>query len=73
MVLDEILVAVYLKLLSEEDILRLIDEKPGHTELVLTGRYASKVILERADLVTEMGEIRHYFHDGLAARTGIEY
>lgn len=72
-VLDEILVAMYLKLLSEEDILRLIDEKPVCTELVLTGRYASKAVLEKADLVTEMGEIRHYFHDGLAARTGIEY
>lgn len=71
-VLDEILVAAYLKLLSEEDVLRLIDEKPGHTELILTGRYASKAVCDRAGLVTEMGEIRHYFREGLAARTGIE-
>ena len=71
-VLDEIFVATHLKLLSDKDIFRLIEERPSHTELVLTGRYASESVLQKADLVTQMDEIRHYFHDGLAARVGIE-
>lgn len=71
-VLDEIFVAAHLKLLSDKDILQLIEERPSHTELVLTGRYASESVLQKADLVTKMDEIRHYFHEGLAARIGIE-
>lgn len=71
-VLDEIFVAVHLHLLEEADVLRLFEERPRHTELILTGRYAPPSLMEKADLVTEMGEIRHYFHQGLAARVGIE-
>lgn len=71
-VLDEINVAAYLHLIEEADILRLIDEKPACTELVLTGRYASEAVRQKAGLVTEMGEIRHYYKDGLPARVGIE-
>lgn len=71
-VLDEILVAAYLHLIEEEDVLRLIDAKPERTELILTGRYASEAVLAKADLVTEMREIRHYYHDGVPARVGIE-
>lgn len=71
-VLDEILVAAYLHLVEEEDVLRLIDERPEQTELILTGRYASKAVLEQADLVTEMEEVRHYYNDGVPARVGIE-
>ena len=70
--LDEINVAAYLHLIEEADILRLIDEKPACTELVLTGRYASEAVRQKAGLVTEMGEIRHYYKDGLPARVGIE-
>ena len=71
-VLDEILVAEHLGLLAVEDLLRLMDERPEHTELVLTGRWAAEQVMQRADLVTEMGEVKHYFHAGVPARTGIE-
>ncbi len=71
-VLDEILVAAYLHLIEEEDVLRLIDEKPKHTELILTGRYAGDAVVEKADLVTEMREVRHYYNSGVPARVGIE-
>ena len=71
-VLDEILVAEHLGLLAVDDLLRLMDQRPEHTELVLTGRWAAEQVCQRADLVTEMGEVKHYFHAGLPARTGIE-
>lgn len=71
-VLDEILVAEHLGLLAVDDLLRLMDERPEHTELVFTGRWAAEQVCQRADLVTEMGEVKHYFHAGLPARTGIE-
>ncbi len=70
--IDEINVAAYMELLKDDDLLRLIEDKAAHTELVLTGRYASKAVIERADLVTEMGEIKHYYKQGVPARTGIE-
>lgn len=72
-ILDEINVAVFKKLIPLEDVLKLIDSKPEHVELVLTGRYAEDKIIERADLVTEMKEIKHYFRSGVGARIGIEH
>lgn len=69
---DEILVAVHLGLLSEEDVLSLLDVRHPSVELVLTGRCQSPKILLRADLVTEMKEVRHYFSQGIPARKGIE-
>ncbi|WP_319371637.1 cob(I)yrinic acid a,c-diamide adenosyltransferase [uncultured Ilyobacter sp.] len=71
-VLDEICVSTYFNLITEEEILHLIDIKPSETELVLTGRYAPKKVIERADLVTEMMEIKHYYSQGVMARDGIE-
>ena len=71
-VLDEINVAVDLGLLRKEEVLRLLDERPAHVELILTGRHASQEIIERADLVTEMKEIKHYYQKGVESRTGIE-
>ena len=71
-VLDEILVAQHLGLLALEDLLRLMDERPARTELVFTGRWAAGEVCRRADLVTEMGEVKHYFSAGVPARTGIE-
>jgi cob(I)alamin adenosyltransferase len=72
-VLDEINVALNLKLIQIEKVLRLIREKPVETELVLTGRKAPKEILETADLVTEMVEVKHPYNSGFKARKGIEY
>lgn len=71
-VADEIVVAAHLGLLLKEEILALLDVRPPSVELVLTGRYAWQELMERADLVTEMKEIRHYFTKGVPARRGIE-
>ncbi len=69
---DEINVAAYMNLLSVQDILSLIEQKSPHTELVLTGRYAAKEVVEAAHLVTEMTEIKHYYNIGVPSRVGIE-
>jgi cob(I)alamin adenosyltransferase len=71
-VLDEINIATHYELLTVEDVLQLIESRAPATELVLTGRYADARILERADLVTEMVERKHYYQQGVQARTGIE-
>lgn len=71
-ILDEINVATYFKLFTAEDILELIDNKPDYVELILTGRYCPYEVINRADLVTEMVEINHYYHKGVQARKGIE-
>ena len=71
-ILDEINVALDLGLVDTETVLRLMDERPKHVELVLTGRYVPPEIIERADLVTEMVEIKHYYEQGIQARMGIE-
>ena len=71
-ILDELLVAVDFGLVPVEDVLQLISLRPPHVELVLTGRNAHPAIMDAADLVTEMREVKHYFHKGVAARRGIE-
>ena len=60
------------KLVSEADLIDLIDARPPHVELVLTGRNAPAGVIERADLVTEMRPVKHYFEKGVPARKGIE-
>ncbi|MRI58650.1 MAG: cob(I)yrinic acid a,c-diamide adenosyltransferase [Epsilonproteobacteria bacterium] len=70
-VLDEIIVALGFGLLRKEQVLRLFEI--GRCELVLTGRGATKELIDRADLVTEMKKIKHYFDKGVAAREGIEF
>ncbi len=73
LILDEINVAVDYNLVSLEQVLNLIHNKPKDMELVLTGRYAHPEIIKNADLVTEMVEIRHYYAEkGIDARDGIE-
>jgi cob(I)alamin adenosyltransferase len=72
-ILDEANVALDLKLISLDTVLELIRNKPKHVELVLTGRYAPREIIEIADLVTEMREVKHPFDKGFPARKGIEY
>ena len=71
-ILDEICICPYFKLITPEEILELIEIKPKKTELVLTGRYAPSEVMEKADLVTEMREIKHYYSKGVLARDGIE-
>ncbi len=73
LILDELCNAVYFELITEEDALSLLDAKRADQELVLTGRNATEKLIERADLVTEMREIKHPFKQGIKARKGIEY
>ncbi len=73
LVLDEINVALDFGLVKLEQVLELLEKKPEDMELVLTGRYAHPEIVKRADLVTEMVEVRHYYAEkGVDARDGIE-
>jgi cob(I)alamin adenosyltransferase len=71
-ILDEIIVAVDYGLIPLSDLLRLLDTKPNGVELILTGRNARPEILEKADLVTEMVEQKHYYRKGVSAREGVE-
>jgi len=71
-ILDEINIATHYGLISVQDVIDLIACRAPGVELVLTGRYADERILEHADLVTEMVERRHYYQQGVQARTGIE-
>jgi len=72
-ILDEILTAIFYGLVEINELLNLINDKPENIELVLTGRYAPREIIDRADLVTEMLEIKHPYSKGIQARKGIEY
>ena len=71
-ILDEVNVAVHFNLLSAADVLSIIDERPASVELVLTGRCAPPSVIRRADLVTEMKEVKHYYQRNVPARRGIE-
>jgi cob(I)alamin adenosyltransferase len=71
-ILDEINVALYFNLLSEKQVHDFLDKKPDGVEIVMTGRYSPPSFIDRADLVTEMNEKKHYFNTGIQARKGIE-
>ena len=71
-ILDEVNCAVDFNLISVDDLLALIQDKPKGVELILTGRGAPDEILEAADLVTEMREVKHYYAAGVDGRVGIE-
>ena len=71
-ILDEINVAVWFDLIAAEDVLELLNERPKHIEFILTGRRAPKALMEIADLVSDVKEIKHYYNQGVKARTGIE-
>lgn len=72
-VLDELAISLSLGLVSKEDVERLILACGEDKEIVITGRNAPDWLIERADLVTEMKCIKHYFNRGIKARRGIEY
>jgi cob(I)alamin adenosyltransferase len=72
-ILDEINYAVNLNLISVDDVLNLIKTKPQDIDLVLTGNYAKEEVIEIADLVTEMKEIKHPFQKGIKAKKGIDF
>jgi cob(I)alamin adenosyltransferase len=72
LILDEANIATLYKLFSVDELLDLIKEKPDDMELIITGRRADQRIIDIADLVTEMKEIKHYYQNGVMARAGIE-
>ena len=71
-ILEEANVAVALGLISARSLLDLVTSRPEHIEVVITGRNASPEIVAAADLVTEMKAVKHYYHNGVRARVGIE-
>jgi cob(I)alamin adenosyltransferase len=73
LVLDEINIAVRDGFVKEEDVLSLLDAKPDKLELVLTGRGVTEKIIEKADLVSEVREVKHPYSRGIISRKGIEY
>ena len=72
-ILDEINYAVDMKLASVNDVLNIISTKPPELDLILTGNHAKSKIIEIADLVTEMKEIKHPFKSGIKAKKGIDF
>jgi cob(I)alamin adenosyltransferase len=73
LILDEIGIALHYGLVDTAEVLALVRDKPAGLELVLTGRRLPDEILQAADLVTEMREVKHYYARGVPARRGIEY
>lgn len=71
-ILDEANITTHFGLISVDDLLALIDVKPPGVELIFTGRKADPRLIDRADLVTEMREVKHYYQNGVEARKGIE-
>jgi len=71
-ILDEAIVAIYFKLIATRELIEIIKAKPQNVELILTGRYCPTEIIELADLVTEMKEVKHYYQKGIKSRKGIE-
>ncbi len=72
-ILDELNIALFYHLLPLNEVLNVINNYPNSPELVITGRYAPPEIIEKADLVTEMKEVKHYYRKGIEARKGIEW
>lgn len=72
LIMEEANIAVMMGLLSVQDLVGIIVNKPEELELVITGRGAHHHIIEIADLVTEMRQVKHYFQKGIEARVGIE-
>lgn len=72
-ILDEILVAIDFRLVKASELCRILELKPFRTHVILTGRYAHAALMEKADVITEMNEIRHPFQQGMKAQVGIEF
>jgi len=71
-IMEEGNVAAMCGLFPVDEILAIMTQKPGDVELVITGRGADARVIDKADLVTEMKAVKHYYEDGVAARVGIE-
>jgi cob(I)alamin adenosyltransferase len=71
-ILDELCIALYFKLFSVQVVIDYFFSKKHNAEIVITGRYCPEEMIERADLVTEMKEIKHYFNQGVSSRDGFD-
>lgn len=72
-ILDELNVVLFYDFLTEQDVRQVLDRRPEGAEIVITGRYAPEWLIDAADLVTEMREVKHPSANGVGARKGIEY
>ncbi len=73
LILDEIMAALQYDIVSLTDVIDLLDAKPEGTEIILTGRNVPDELANRAHLISEVKDIKHYFDDGVPARKGIEF
>lgn len=71
-ILDELTIALHYGLLTVREVLEALDRRHPSAEIVITGRYAPQELIDRADLVTEMREIKHYYRQGVRSRDGID-
>lgn len=71
-ILDEANIAVYFELFSIEELIEIVENRKQNIEVIITGRYADPMLIDFADLVTEMRDVKHYYRQGIEARTGIE-
>ena len=72
-VLDELNIAIFYNLFKIEEVIEILDNRNESIEVIITGRNANEKLIDKADLVTEMKEIKHYFREGVPAREGIEF
>ncbi len=72
-VLDEANIALYYHLFSLDELITALNNRDEDVEVIITGRYAPQELIEYADLVTEMKEVKHYYREGLMARKGVEF
>ena len=72
-ILDELTYLITYKMVSETEVLQILESRPEHVHVIITGRDATQSLIDAADLVTEMKEIKHPFHEGIKAQRGIEF
>ncbi len=73
LILDEVMAALKFEIVCMDDIIALLDARPETVEVIMTGRDAPKELIDRAHLVSEINEIKHYYNAGVKARKGIEF
>ncbi len=73
LVLDEVNIATAMSLINEDEVMRLLQNKPESLEVIMTGRNAPKSFIDWADLVTEVKMVKHYIEKGVKAREGLDY
>lgn len=73
LILDELNIVLWTKMLPLEEVVGFLKEHKTELELILTGRGAPEELLKAADLVTDMQEVKHYFHKGVSSRNGIDH